>query len=195
MSLASLSQNEFLASMIWDGEEATPAASEEQADAVKVVDLKHCPSCNEYLSIDCFYRESSKKDGLYTYCKICSKDINRKKRRSEPAEAPEELFETPSKTDSLYIMENSLIPGIVKIGRSMNPQERAKQLGASHPFKIVVQYSYGDKGFLERTLHDQLKHRRVEGASGKEWFRITAEQADTLIKACIVHHEISKPLP
>ncbi len=189
--MSSQSQNDFFDSMIWDGEEASLAASEEQADAVKVVDLKHCPSCNEYLTTDCFHKESSKKDGLYTYCKICAKD-NRKKRRTEPDEVAEESLETPSQSDSLYIMENSLIPGIVKIGRSMNPQERAKQLAASHPFKIVVQYSYGDKGFLEKTLHDQLKHRRVEGASGKEWFRITAQQADTLVKACIVHQELSK---
>ena len=191
-SSPSVSQNAFFDSMIWDGEEASPAASEEQADAVKVVDLKHCPGCNEYLSTNCFHKESSKKDGLYTYCKICTKD-NRKKRRSEPEEATDELLETPCQSDSLYIMENSLIPGIVKIGRSVNPQERAKQLAALHPFKIVVQYSYGEKGFLEKTLHDQLKHRRVEGGSAREWFRITAEQADTLVKACMVHHELSKP--
>ncbi len=87
-------------------------------------------------------------------------------------------------------MTNSLLPGIVKIGRSCNPEERAKQLSTSQPFRVVVERSYGGKGFLEKTLHDRLKHRRIEGGGGREWFQISAEQADILIKASIVDHEI-----
>ena len=84
-----------------------------------------------------------------------------------------------------------MLPGMVKIGRSACPEERAKQLAASHPFRIVVQYSYGEKGFLEKTVHDRLKHRRVEGGLGREWFRLTAEQADLLVRASILEHQIS----
>ena len=82
---------------------------------------------------------------------------------------------------------------MIKIGRSANPEERAKQLGASHPFRIKVEFSYGGKGFLEKTLHDRLKHRRVEGGLGREWYKLTPEQADVLIRASIVDHELQQP--
>jgi len=104
---------------------------------------------------------------------------------------PQDTPESTETADSLYIMENSLLPGIVKIGRSTNPEERAKQLGASHPFRLTVQYSYGGKGFLEKTLHNRLKHRRVDGGNGREWFRISPEQADILVRGSIVEHELS----
>ena len=116
-----------------------------------------------------------------------------KRRRTEP-DTPEMNEEAPQvEPDSLYIMSNSLLPGIVKIGRSANPEERARQLGTSHPFRLIVEFSYGGKGFLEKTLHDRLKHRRVEGGGGREWFRLTPEQADVLIRASIVDNELANP--
>ena len=100
-------------------------------------------------------------------------------------------MEPDESADALYIMSNSLLPDMIKIGRSINPEDRARQLGASHPFRIKVECSYGGKGFLEKTLHDRLKHRRVEGGLGKEWFRLRPEQADTLIRASIVDNDLA----
>lgn len=94
--------------------------------------------------------------------------------------------------DSLYIMENPRIPGEVKIGRSQNPEERAKQLSAGNNFRLVVRRSYGEKGFLEKTLHHKLKCRRVEEGAGIEWFKVSVDQADILIRAAILEDEISK---
>lgn len=93
--------------------------------------------------------------------------------------------------DSLYIMENPRLPGEIKIGRSHNPEERAKQLSAGQNFRIVVKRSYGEKGFLEKTLHHKLKHRRVEQGAGVEWFKVSVEQADILVQAAIVEDELS----
>ena len=94
--------------------------------------------------------------------------------------------------DSLYIMENPRLPGEVKVGRSQNPEERAKQLSAGHNFRIVVRRSYGEKGFLEKTLHQRLKCRRVQECAGVEWFKVSVDQAEILIRAAILEDELSK---
>ena len=94
--------------------------------------------------------------------------------------------------DSLYIMENPRIPGEVKIGRSKNPEERARQLSNGHPFWLVVRRSYGCKGFLEKTLHQRLKSRRVGGGPGTEWFKVSVEQASVLIESAILEDELAK---
>jgi hypothetical protein len=94
--------------------------------------------------------------------------------------------------DALYIIENPRIPGEIKIGRSHNPEERARQLSSGQNFRLVLKRSYGEKGFLEKTLHHKLKHRRVEQGAGVEWFKVSVDQADILIKAAIVEDDLSK---
>jgi hypothetical protein len=56
----------------------------------------------------------------------------------------------------------------------------------------VVRRSYGEKGFLEKTLHQRLKRRRVEEGAGVEWFKVSVDQADTLVRAAIIEDELSK---
>ena len=92
--------------------------------------------------------------------------------------------------DSLYVMRNSIIPGMVKIGRSHFPEERAKDLAAAHPFEIIVRLSYKGWGRLEKEMHEKLRHRRVDGGSGREWYQATPEKADLLINAVILEHEL-----
>jgi hypothetical protein len=94
--------------------------------------------------------------------------------------------------DALYIMENPRIPGEIKIGRSRDPEERAKQIGAGNNFRIVVKRTYGEKGFLEKTIRRKLKRRRVDEGSSVEWFRISVQQAEALIVAAIIEDDISK---
>ena len=48
------------------------------------------------------------------------------------------------------------------------------------------------KGFLEKTLHQKLKRRRVEEVAGVEWFKVSVDQADILIRAAILEDELSK---
>ena len=42
------------------------------------------------------------------------------------------------KADDLYVMCNSLIPRVFKVGRAADPQKRACQLMASQPFRVKV---------------------------------------------------------
>ena len=86
-----------------------------------------------------------------------------KRRESASSEEGDFVVTEEFIPDSLYIMENPRIPGEVKIGRSQNPEERAK-----NNFRIVVKLSYREKGYLEKTLRQRLKRRRVvEGSGGR----------------------------
>jgi hypothetical protein len=95
--------------------------------------------------------------------------------------------------DSLYIMVNSLIPGLVKVGRSAFPDRRAKQLSAGQPVQVIVKRSYSTKGFLERIIHQKLATCRVTGGAGMEWFKISVKQAALLIEATILEDELANP--
>ena len=177
--------SEFLASFVWDG-------MDPPSDSGTETIVRKCSKCQEEKTLDFFHKGGA-------YCKSCRKESDAarntrvdKKRPAESEHVSEiEYPEREVEPDSLYIMSNSLLPDIVKIGRSSNPEERAKQLGASHPFRLRVECSYGGKGFLEKSVHDRLKQRRVEGGLGREWYRLKAEQADTLIRASIVEHELA----
>ena len=178
---------EFFASLVWD--ERDPPPSEEDVDEPIV---RKCSKCQEEKTLDFFHKGGA-------YCKSCRKEYdaarNSKVDRKRPAESeraseiddPEREVEP----DSLYIMSNSWRDDVVKIGRSSNPEERVRQMSQSHPFRLAIERSCGGKGFLEKPLHDRLKHRRVEGGPGREWFKLSAEQADALIRASIVDHELS----
>lgn len=100
--------------------------------------------------------------------------------------------DTPTEGDMLYIMINPLIPHMVKIGRSGNPEARAKQLSQSQPFHIAVAHKYEHYCFLEKLLHDKLKKRCVVGGRGREWFNVELDQARLLVEAQILEHQLSK---
>ena len=90
-----------------------------------------------------------------------------------------------AKAEDLYIMRNSLIPGIYKVGRSSNVQKRALTLQASQPLRIVIVAVFPGAAFLEKAIHAALKHYRVKGP-GVEWFRCPL---DTIL------HHIGQRLP
>ena len=96
--------------------------------------------------------------------------------------------------DALYVLTNTLIPGVIKIGRAVCPLIRANSLSASHPFEIQVQHQYPHWGYLEWHIHRQVKILRVAGGRGREWFRMEPWQADALIQAAIVQVELGLAL-
>ena len=74
------------------------------------------------------------------------------------------------KADDLYVMCNSLIPRVLKVGRAADPQKRACQLMASQPFRVKVLVVFPELGFLERSIHKSLDCYRVKTGPGVEWF-------------------------
>ncbi len=97
----------------------------------------------------------------------------------------------PRSDDSLYVMSNSKLQGIVKIGRSKNPKNRAYEMASSQPFFVNVDREYPEVGFLESTIHKKLAPYRVEDGAGREWFNISVAQADAIIQGEIALYELS----
>ena len=75
------------------------------------------------------------------------------------------------KADDLYVMCNSLLPTMYKVGRAADPQKRACQLMASQPFRMKVVVVFPEFGFIERTIHKSLEAFRVRTGPGVEWFQ------------------------
>jgi hypothetical protein len=79
--------------------------------------------------------------------------------------------------DDLYVMCNSLLPGLYKVGRAIDPKKRACQLMASQPFRIKVLATFPGMGFLERGVHKSLDSFKVRSGPGIEWFRCQLQTA------------------
>ena len=165
------------------------------------VTSKVCSSCHETVPMHNFSSCSAAKDGKQAYCKTCARSWWTRPKSAHAqhseltsaASTSEEFLVTQELVpDALYIMENPRILGEIKIGRSRDPEERAKQLCAGNNYRMVVKRTYGEKGFLEKTTHKKLKRRRVEEGASVEWFRISVEQAEALIIAAIIEDDVSK---
>lgn len=191
-----------------DVAEATEATAEGSSDggtsvAAVVLDLpegeKKCTACNEVLPLISFYTHTLPRRGYHASCKSCENKMSKEKKREKRKLSLEEEGATggtgsddplPAVPDSLYIMKNMRIPGEIKVGRSIHPEERARELSRGQNFTMSVERVYGRKGHLEKLTHGRLKARRVEGAPGTEWFRLSVEEADTIIRGLIVEEEL-----
>ena len=80
-------------------------------------------------------------------------------------------------THDLYMMENSRIPGEIKIGLSNNVERRKKELEAQQNFKMNVLAIFPGKGYLEKRVHDRLKEFQVTEGAGNEWFKCSFGEA------------------
>ena len=88
-------------------------------------------------------------------------------------------------------MSISKLPGVVKIGRSKRPKNRAYEMAAAQPFFVNVDRESPEVGFLELTVHKKMQPYRVEDGAGREWFHTSVEQADKIIQGEIAVHELS----
>ena len=151
-----------------------------------------------YICKNC-YRASHKRPGR----PLGSRDrvkrrLSQKTKLEEPAseavsEEPQyEITETfvPQKKDDLYVMQNSRIPDEKKVGRSHDPEQRARQLGASQNFRLQILKVYPACGHLESTVHKRLKARKVTEGQGEEWFRVDLATLDMIVQGCIAESQI-----
>ena len=93
----------------------------------------------------------------------------------------QEIFET-GQTDDLYVMSISLLPGVVKIGRSKCPTQRALQLQESCPFWVFPQVVWVNRGTDEKKVHDALRPYRIEDAPSREYFRLPIKAGADLVE-------------
>lgn len=85
----------------------------------------------------------------------------------------------------IYIITNKAIPELIKIGyTTQEPQKRANMMAREGlPFPYVVEYAIlvEDPINIEIKVHRRLKDKRA----GKEWFRISPEEAVSVIKEVV----------
>jgi hypothetical protein len=73
-----------------------------------------------------------------------------------------------TKVDDLYIMQMGKT-GAIKVGRSIDPARRLKQLQTGCPYEIKLILVAKSQGYRERELHVEMKRFRVRTHKG-EWF-------------------------
>jgi hypothetical protein len=106
------------------------------------------------------------------------KEYSKRKRRdpadSESDSEPSDPVVGPSAPHApdLYIFSNSLLPGILKIGRSKDVERRRAEMQRSQPFYINLVATFPGKGHLEASIHATLRASLVDGP-GREWFRVS----------------------
>lgn len=84
----------------------------------------------------------------------------------------------------VYLLQSP--SGYYKIGRTSNPDDRIGTFHVKLPFEVeyIAVIQTDDMHELERQLHEQFAHRRVNG----EWFNLSADDVE-YIKRLAVDHE------
>ena len=147
-------------------------------DSEQFAPRKRCARCEHQVPLEMFSRHPASRDGLQSYCRSCHQDYDARRRATllsaegGPEVSPEDEEEEsePQGGSDLYVLANSLVPGLLKIGRSVDTTRRAKQLEAGHPFKIITRAVCNGLGHLEPEVHRLLDAKRYRGGAGREWF-------------------------
>jgi len=87
---------------------------------------------------------------------------------------------------SVYILESTSMPEMVKIGYTKNnPEERANQLskstGVPTPFNVVYSYSCFNGERIEKAVHKHFRKQRV--SSQREFFYVDVDEAVKIIES------------
>ena len=87
--------------------------------------------------------------------------------------------ETQSDADHLYVMSagGDMLSGLVKIGRSKSPLQRAIELQESQPFYVVIHALFWGMGSSEKEIHRTLAVFQVQDSPGQEWFELPVANA------------------
>ena len=76
----------------------------------------------------------------------------------------------------IYVITNPLIEGWVKVGMSLDPYSRVKQLSTGNPEDLSVAFCYEIKdGRTDRDYHPAL--RIASTKSNREWFQMSEKDA------------------
>jgi len=95
----------------------------------------------------------------------------------------------------LYVISRSDAPGLLKVGRSDNPERRALDLQSGHCFLVRVIAVFHNVGHRERIVHEHLQDSRVDGGSGREWFRTSLLSIYQAIARGTMGEPLHAPLP
>jgi hypothetical protein len=91
-------------------------------------------------------------------------------------------------SEFIYILENTLMPGLVKIGRTeRSVSERVNELSSSTGvpigFTVVKEYAVANSVEAERIIHERLSDYRV--SDNREFFKMEADDAVDIIESML----------
>ena len=94
-------------------------------------------------------------------------------KQPKPSPKPKPL----PKPGTVYVIKAEKT-GLYKIGYTINPEQRLKQLQLSSPdiLHYVIEIQIGDMVALEKRLHEEYADKRVNG----EWFNLTPEDVQSI---------------
>ncbi len=109
---------------------------------------------------------------------------NRNSENHDPiSNAKQKKEETSQGYGYVYVMSNPSMPGIVKIGRSIDPNRRGSELqstGVPTPFKIEYAAMVRDMSKVERELHERFASQRVN--RNREFFNLPVDEAVNAVR-------------
>jgi hypothetical protein len=91
-------------------------------------------------------------------------------------------------SDFLYVMQNSA--GLIKIGRSINPDARRRTLELSCGMRVELVLKLAERGSDEREVQGALWRHVLIG----EWFKCN-EESKEILRAIFSGHELRFPYP
>lgn len=87
-------------------------------------------------------------------------------------------------TEIVYVLTNPTMPGLIKIGRTTNLEQRVKSLssdtGVPLPFEVFYACSVRDADEVERALHNAFGDHRINPK--REFFEIDPERVYPVLK-------------
>lgn len=94
--------------------------------------MKHCSGCDTTKDVDDFYKDSSSKDGLDSWCKLCRRAIVKKYEESEAGKAVRKKYNTSEarKTSSRKYNES-------EAGKAVHIKA-AKRWNEKNPLKVAA---------------------------------------------------------
>jgi hypothetical protein len=98
----------------------------------------------------------------------------------------------------IYVLVNSSIPGLNKVGRTdRSSQLRVAELsaatGVATPFVLAFQQEFPDSRLAERAVHAELDRRRLRVSPNREFFR--GEPAEIIRVVLQVANDTGRPSP
>ena len=144
---------------------------------------KTCRRCQEVKPRVSFARHPATTDRLQSYCRGCFREYH-------AASKPESDQEPDSDPGDLYVMRIAFDDDNrfgVKVGRSRDPDARARQLARSLPFSLEVLATFPGQGGREAEVHCRLA--RFRNSVSREWFLLSP-----WIAVAEVSHALGNPL-
>lgn len=91
-------------------------------------------------------------------------------------------------TEIVYVLTNPTMPGLIKIGRTTNLEQRVKSLssdtGVPLPFEVFYACSVRDANEVERALHNAFGDHRINPK--REFFELDPERVYPVLKLVCV---------